>query len=110
MYPKRGVNYRYEQLQLLDLGDSPALNIPGVGVIQDSHLTVDEMLTVPEFKDTEWKYIRTTDEWIPIFEAVDSEAVLKCVDVTDCIGAFDNPGDKWITPKGFPREQYTGQI
>ncbi len=79
MNPIRQMNYTTEQISKLDLLDSPFLMvyISGIGwiPIQTGHLTAEQ--EVEAFADIEWKYMRTTHEWIPLFYAVDSEHILK---------------------------------
>lgn len=106
--PRRGEEYSFEELLQLTLDDDANLSFVHEGlnaVIQSTHITDAELLSVPGFSQTRWRYIRTTSEWIPIFHAVDSEEVLKCVDVEPSACKFTTP-HWWATPKGFPREQY----
>lgn len=106
-HPSRLRTYTLTQVFDLDLPDSPSLGFKYEGVrtvVQDSHVTVEELLSVPGFANTRWEYIRTTNEWIPVFSAVDDEAVVACVDVEPYFGI--EPGNFWVTPKGFPRTQY----
>lgn len=103
--PIPGRVYTLRALFQLHLLDSPHLII-NAGVIQTSHLMEDELLSVPGLADTEWRYTRTTHEWIPLFHCVDNAAVLQCVDIRPSLSEFDGPDAKWITPKGFPRLQY----
>lgn len=109
-YPISGVVYTLRDLLQLNLRDSPSLQIHWqgkVGDIQDAHVTEEQLLSVPGLAETQWRFIRTTHEWIPIFHAVEVEDVLKCVDIEPYIDKYEllrNPG-WWITPKGFPRSQ-----
>lgn len=78
------------------------------GVIQNSHLTEEQLLSVPGLADTVWQYLRTTHEWIPIFRYVGTTDLREVLDVE--LGAnpdWDRDQRKWwwATPKGFPREQ-----
>lgn len=111
--PVRGFQYSLRQIyEQLDLDDSPSLHIrigDLKGPIQDSHVTVEQMLSVPGLADTQWTYRRTTWEYIPCFEySGTAEAILACVDSEPWKPRF--AGDEvdnytWITPKGFPRAQ-----
>jgi len=78
--------------------------------IQDSHLTEEQLLSVEGFADTRWKYLMTTNEWIPIFVwAKDNErTITDFIDIAEEIDPYDskNKNGFWCTPKGFPREQY----
>lgn len=116
IYPKRNQLYTLEEIcNVLYLRDSPALNfiykdIPGC--IQDSHITQEELLSVPGIKDSKWVYVRETFEWIPIFQfaaiTVDQPCISTYVDMEMYKDIYQiNKGDSWwATPKGFPRNQH----
>ena len=95
-------------IQDLELLDSPHLCFISKReqgeVIQTSHLTEEELLSVPGFAETQWRYLYTTYEWIPIFRYVGR--VEELPQYIDWESDIDNPGHLWVTPKGFPREQY----
>lgn len=103
--PRCRVPYTLREVLQLNLLDMPSLCI-NAGVIQHSHVTDEQLLSVPGLADTRWYYIRTTHEWIPIFKCVDDAAVIACVDIRPSLSPYDSPDAKWITPKGFPRLQY----
>lgn len=112
--PQAGVSYTLQCiLQDLELKDSPHLGFIGHTadgfehrtVIQDSHVTQDEFLA-SGIGDTFWVYRYTTQEWIPVFEAVDSAEVCKFVDITRDGSEFAEPHHLWVTPKGCPRPWY----
>lgn len=106
-YPASGKTYKLSQVFDLSLGDSPCLQIRDVGVVQDSHLSVEELLSIPGMKDTKWLYIRTTSELIPVFVyALDNFLYTQFFDTEP----YKNPvypedNLQWVTPKGFPRKQ-----
>lgn len=108
--PVKGSVYTLAQVFDLNLLDSPSLGFSYSGrqcVIQDSHVTVEELLTVPDLALTEWRYVRTTNEWIPVFEAVKNDAVIACVDIEPEFDPHEETSERfWVTPKGFPRPQY----
>lgn len=108
--PKPGSVYTAKQILLvLELKDSPHLYFSHENrrsVLQNSHLTNEELLSVPGFAETQWTYLRTTDEWIPVFTAVDDDAVRECVDAEPWIDPYDRDPGFWVTPKGFPRPQH----
>ncbi len=114
VYPKRQQSYTAEEIfKVLYLRDSPSLSFRHQGVrgcIQGSHVTVDEILSVPGFKESQWVYIRETHEWIPIFkfnEVVDQPPVTTFVDLElyDDKYKLEERDFWWATPKGFPRPQ-----
>lgn len=108
-YPKRGQQYTLLQIMKdLYLRDSPHLciDVEGVdGVMQTSHLTEEELLSVDKIGDTNWQYVRETDEWIPIFKYVGNPhnlPITHFVDVEDYAALPPHDHEKfWITPKGF---------
>jgi len=105
----------------LDLKDSPSLsfiapNINGVkveSVVQTSHMLLEDLLKVPGFGETKWRYIRTTSEWIPLFDHVGSEPMSEFLDMEEYIDPYLNFGDEpaiFSVPKGYPREQYYQRV
>lgn len=113
-YPVRGNAYSLrEVLEQLHLDDSPSLMFKVAGsdvysVLQNVHLTQEELLSVAGFADTKWTYIRTTHEWIPIFHYCEpNNPITNFVDIEPEVDFNGREcTDKWVTPKGFPLEQY----
>jgi|ERR1035437_2376622 hypothetical protein len=115
MYPKRYQSYTLEEIcNVLKLRDNPALGFTYQnigGCIQDSHLTSEELLSVPGMKESKWVYIRETHEWIPCFKfdvKADQPDISTLVDVElyDDIYNLNKEPMWWATPKGFPRKQH----
>jgi hypothetical protein len=115
VYPKQYQSYTAEEIfKVLHLRDSPSLSFRHNGIrgcIQESHVTVDEILSVPGFKESKWIYIRETYEWIPIFkfnEKAEQPPVTTFVDIEpyDDIYQLEGGAFWWATPKGFPRQQH----
>jgi hypothetical protein len=110
-YPKAGQVYTLAQIENeLNLDDSPSLSFRRIdgkrGLMQTSHLTKEELLSIPGMADSEWQYLRTTSEWIPLFTYVGVADPKTLVDVEPWEDDFgDQPDLLWITPKGFPRKQ-----
>lgn len=108
--PTRGGIYTADQIMnVLELRDAPHMYFTHEGrrsVVQNSHLTDAELLSVPGFADTKWTYLRTTDEWIPVFSAISDSAIRECVDIEPWIDPYSDDAGFWVTPKGFPRQQY----
>lgn len=99
-----------EIINVLYLLDSPALEVvigDKRGCIQDSHMTNEQLMSVPGFAESSWKYLRTTDEEIPVFKFVgpDPHQFLDIVDAVSYSTGEVVPEELWITPKGFPRQQ-----
>lgn len=107
MRPIRSVIYTSEQvLKELKLRDSPFFRLQHRGKltpIQISHVTTNDLLSIPGFAELEWIYRYETDEWIPVFDAADDEAVAKLLDFEPWEGKEDK--HFWATPKMFPRKQ-----
>lgn len=105
-YPVPYNIYTLEEITTLNLKDSPALIVHNRNGVQDSHITEEELLSVPGIKQTKWKYIRTTHEWIPIFTYASEEPWETYFDSEPYRSDFkQSENDLWITPKGFPRKQ-----
>lgn len=110
--PKRHQVYTYSEICKLYLRDTPHLgfqhkNIPGV--IQTSHLTEEQLLSVPLLLDSKWVYVRETFEWIPIFtfSSQNTISITDLVDLEKCKSSkrYFDEDTWWATPKGFPRPQ-----
>lgn len=105
--PKRGTILKFKDIIHMELPDTPCFefsldNEPGV--IQTAHVSVEELATLTELGETEWRYRYTTREWIPVFRFHgDPETLRNVLDIEPSTDEF-NPG-WWVTPKGFPREQ-----
>ena len=100
--PVRGATYNLRTIYQLDLQDSPCLMVMVEGrlyPVQDSHVTIDELLSVPGLADTEWAYRYTTEEWIPVFDSCSGQTAF----FFD-IQRMEAEDSYWITPKGFPGE------
>ena len=105
--PASGKTYKLSQVLDLSLGDSPCLQIRDVGVVQDSHLNVEELLSIDGIADTNWTYLRTTNELIPVFQySFDNPSYLEFFDTEPYKNPVYPEDDlQWVTPKGFPRKQ-----
>lgn len=104
--------YKFYELDLLRLPDSPALNISVNGKehpIQDSHVTSKQVIEkCPTFKNSLWEYLGETDECIPIFRYVGPQDQIKdLIDTEPYKSPFGRSGQGglWVTPKGLPRVQ-----
>lgn len=113
--PRQNQTYLLSEVYNLFLRDGPHFSIEledvdhnlQVACIQDSHVTEEEMLSILGFKDTQWVYVRETEEWIPIFKYAKSNQR----PITDFVNYEKSTCPYttdvfWVTPKGFPREQY----
>lgn len=114
VYPKCGTIYTYKEIvEILTLRDSPSLNFSHknmLGVIQESHLTQEQLLSVPGMIDTTWRYVRETLEWIPLFDySGDINKLLEVIDIEPASEFYQSNQPItcwWATPKGFPRNQH----
>ena len=114
-WPKRGEVLTAVQVESdLALRDMPFYNIPikrdpeveyAWAPVQTAHLTVDELLAVPGFADSKWRFDRETDEWIPLFDFVGTaEEALAFVDVHKVWNTTFGRYEWWVLPKGHPRD------
>lgn len=128
-YPVSGQVYTLRQVfNDLELRDSPSLALSVIldgkivrTVINDSHVGDCWVESAPGAAESQWKYLRETDEWIPCFvhcgtpeqamQFVDTE--LENVDayhlalLAEGFVSRDYPErGAWTVPKGFPRAQY----
>lgn len=105
-YPITGQEYTvrqiYEDLKLKDIPHLRFYIFEVSCVLQTSHVTDAELLSIPGVADFKFRYSHTTYEWIPVFCAVDSRKFLEIINVET---ARDPDDGFWATPKGFPREQ-----
>lgn len=108
IHPKSGEVYTLFCIEKeLKLDDIPCLNFKfgRYGTVQMSHLTSEELLSIPLFADTLWQYERTTFEWIPIFRYSDRNKYPVTRFLTLEIDK-ENPSTWWACPIGFPRKQW----
>lgn len=113
-FPRRGEVFTAREVLGLPLRDSPSWGItvahdPEVEYddppMQDAHVTWEELLSVPGFAETQWRFVKETDEWIPVFEFVGTaEEALAFCDVSKQWSDIWRRYEWWVTPKGFPRE------
>ena len=71
MKPTPHKTYTFEQVCNLDLLDSPCLLVDGVSPVQNSHFILEDLLDDEAWRNSRWVYLRTTSEWIPVFELID---------------------------------------
>lgn len=99
-HPYPNAIFSFLEINDLVLGDTPCLLVP-VGSqsypIQDGHVSVEQMLSVPGIKESMWRYIRTTMEGIPIFISMHTEEeCLQWIDISITSDGY------CVSPKGFP--------
>lgn len=98
--PIAGQIFSYAQLAELDLMDSPCLGIH----VQHSYLNVQHAhdLDIGKVGEimaaTKWRYVRTTDEWIPVFECVTPDELNVAVDIV--LATRYQRVEAFMTPKG----------
>lgn len=92
----------------LNLPDSPSLCFSYLvkgGVIQTSHVTHAELLAVPGFAESRWRYRYETSEWIPLFMYAGEAPITEFVTIEPWLADFPEAETFWVCPKGHPREQ-----
>ncbi len=90
----------FPELLEIDLPDNPCLKIQG-NPVQNSHINCEILLRFPEWRTSRWRYLYTTNEWIPVFKLIQGD-IEKMVNIETDI--HDNRA-LWITPKHYPRGQ-----
>ena len=102
--PKRGDVVDFKFIAEASLPDSPCLMLSRDKVVQESHIgDLTELLSEEAWANSKWKYRYTTDEWIPVFDLVDGDIHA----MVDIARSKNDPNKFWVTPKTFPREEYT---
>lgn len=95
----------------LTLRDSPFLRVHcGEGMervaIQTSHMEVRLSELSPEWAESKWRYIRETDEWIPLFTFAgtleEQAALVDAYEVPVEKRLFKDEREFMVTPKGHP--------
>jgi hypothetical protein len=108
MWPKSGNVYTARNIEtVLTLRDTPFYRFDfqsRLCVLQTSHVGPSDLLSIPGFAETRWRFEGETREWIPLFRYVSPAPITDFVDIEHDIEADD---EYWATPKGFPREQPT---
>lgn len=118
-YPQRGQTYTLKEIETeLELRDSPFLRfIPqkvryaherdaGIQVIQSSNVV--DLHQLEGWADTEWVFVRETEEWIPLFRAVDDAAIEALCIIEPDTSEFRSGDGMFIYPKGTVCNQYDG--
>jgi hypothetical protein len=109
--PKCGTIYTFRQIiTQLYLRDAASLSFKIDGqweCVNDSHCGEQAVLAIPGWAGSRWIYRYETEEWVPVFEFADDNVIKmeQLVDCEPCIDPFAEKQSKWLTPKGFPREQ-----
>ena len=117
-YPRRGQVYTLKEIENdLELRDSPFLRfVPqkvryehecgaGIQVIQHSNLA--NLSDVEGWSDTQWSYVRETEEWIPLFRAVDDAAIEALCIIEASTSSYNRrEGHMHVYPKGTECSQY----
>ena len=105
--PMSGKTYKLSQVFDLYLYSHPHFQIRDVGVVQNSHINAEELLSIDGIADTNWTYLRTTNELIPVFQySFDNPSYLGFFDTEPYKNSMYPEDDlQWVTPKGFPRKQ-----
>lgn len=112
--PVRDRIYTYAEIQTLYLQDSPFLMVSINGTMwpvqeDEKFDAVRQAPDIEGFMDTQWKYIRTTEEWIPIFHYAGERPIETFVTIepdTESSDFRDNKGKLWVCFKGYRQPQY----
>jgi hypothetical protein len=106
MLPTTEKTYTARQIEtFLTLRDTPFYRFLFQGrlcVIQTSHISAADLLSVPGFADTLWRFQGETREWIPLFLFADPAPITDFVEIELDL---NDEGEYWVTPKAFHRQQ-----
>lgn len=112
-FPRANEVFTFKQIvEELDLRDSPCLTFSENEIsqnIQDAHINEHDILALPHWAESRWKFVRETDERIPIFVfAKDNQVSIdELVDKEPEIDPFaKEAGHLWVVPKGAKRDQW----
>lgn len=113
-YARPQAIYTFEQIQTLHLSDRPHLGFwkdEQRQCVQDSHY-IPEHAILAGWGPTRWRYLRTTHESIPVFQAVDDQEI---IDLCDSVSYADPYASRhaqgnvlaieW-SPRGLPRAYF----
>ena len=111
MYPQKGRIYTLENIFKLTLPDTPFLRIiidPTLGEfeqdnlasVQDSHITREQLLSIPGIASTSWRYDKTTSEDIPLFTYIARQPWSEFFKAEP----YPDTNQWWVTPRAFPRK------
>lgn len=109
--PVKNCVYTVKDISELTLVDSPFLRVRvpdsyggGIAPLQNE-IYSEEILAV--IGDLEFKYQRTTTEWIPLFIYVgDPDRLKEVLDFDLHLDPYADEVGAWVTVKGHPEEQY----
>ncbi|UAW53377.1 hypothetical protein pEaSNUABM30_00259 [Erwinia phage pEa_SNUABM_30] len=116
-YPQRYRVYTLKEIETeLELRDSPFLQFtpqkvryvglePTQQVIQQSNIA-GPLSDIEGWADTEWTYLYETEEWIPIFVAVNNAPVEALCVIEPDTSEFRTDGTMFVYPKGTECKQY----
>lgn len=66
-----------------------------------SHLKDEQLLAMPGWSETQWKFAYETDEWMPVFVAIDDIAVEKLCVIEPLVGRdVRYSSSMWVFPRG----------
>lgn len=117
--PQRGIVYTLaEVLCDLELRDSACLcfyvqdlcypdnRSSTEQVIDYAHLTDDQFLSLPGWGETEWTFAYETNEWVPVFRAVDDRSIERLCHIEPYVDRdLHGMNHMWVIPRGFDRPQ-----
>ena len=109
--PVKNLVYTVKDIGELQLDDAPFLRVKvpeeyggGIAPIQNN-IYNEEILEV--IGDLEFKYQRTTNEWIPLFIYVgDADQLKEVLDFELNLDPYTDEVGAWVTVKGHPEKQY----
>lgn len=108
IYPRSGQVYTLAEITKLYLRDQPFLQFFHNGelcVIQGASLSEEELCASnPEAAKTKWRYVRETEEWIPLFRYSDENELPITAFVT-IEPSNSHEGEYWVCWMGYYQQQ-----
>jgi hypothetical protein len=109
IYPVRNQVYSLAEITKLYLRDSACFSFyhnDVLVVIQNTNVLNEELCANADFAAMQWKFIRETDEWIPIFHYAGERPITDFVTIEEG-AACRRQSEYWVCWKGFHEPQLT---
>jgi len=70
-------------------------------IVDFTHLTDDQLLAIPGWSETQWRFAYETEEWTPVFRAIDDRSVERLCHIEPYVDRdMQSINHMWVTPRG----------